>query len=256
LRESPSRETGKAAESVAGAALVDRRPQRKWAHRSRSGHLYPSAQQDLAPAARRLLEAARGLLSESGFSALKVEAIATAAGERKSLIHYYFGGKSGFLVALLDWLFDDTNRDIRARVAALPPGRERLRSLVIDLLRIASDRTANREYFELLPHLLANEDMRQRLAGLYLGYEAMLREALPIRAEGAVSDAQISAAARLVIALVEGYAIQLLADPERPVAESDTRLWQHVLENLLTPPVEPSEQAEDREGGDGFEGRI
>jgi AcrR family transcriptional regulator len=235
VRELDAEPTIESATDTAGLAVVEPTQSPRWAHRSQSGRLYPGTQEELAPAAKRLLEAARKLLSESGFGALKLQRIADVAGERKSLIHYYFGGKNGFLVALLDWLFDDTNRDIRARVAALPMGEERLKSLVADLLQVSADRTANREYFELLPHVLANADMRRRLADLYVDYGAMVQTALPAQQQSGLSEERLAGVSRLVIALVEGYAIQLLADPRQTVGEADLRLWEQFLGCLLTP---------------------
>lgn len=236
MDEAAPEETSEVRGSRRRATPVERRSRTKGGHRDRSAHPYPSSQRNLAPAARRLLEATRSLLSESGFTSLTVESIASAAGERKSLIHYYFGGKSGLLVALADWLLYDINWDIRTRVAALPVGEERLRTLVDDLICVASDRTAQREFFELLPHLIADEDMRSQLADLYLDYRAMLESALPLQADG-VSGAQLSAVARLTVAVVDGYAVQLLIEPELPVGEHDIGLWELALKALLAPEI-------------------
>jgi AcrR family transcriptional regulator len=233
--------TSKVTESMRDTT-AERRNRSPRVHRHPTDRPYPSFQGDLAPAARRLLEAARALLSESGFTSLTVEAIARVAGERKSLIHYYFGGKNGLLVALADWLMYDLNWDIRARVAALPIGEERLSCLVDDLARVASDRTAQREFFELLPHLVANGKMRSQLADLYLHYRAMLERALPLQPDG-VSSAQLSAVARMGVALVDGYAVQLLLAPESSIGKLDTDLWELALKALLTHEATPAHPA-------------
>ena len=234
MDEAAPEEASEVRGSRSRATPVERRSRTKRVYRHRSAHPYPSFQQNLAPAARRLLEAARLLLSEAGFTSLTVESIAGVAGERKSLIHYYFGGKGGLLIALADWLMYDINLDIRTRVAALPVGEERLTSLVDDLTRIASDRIAQREFFELLPHLIADKRLRSQLADLYRDYGAMLEEALPVQPEGA-SPAQLSAVARLTVALVDGYAVQLLIEPGLPIGEPDIRLWERALKALLVP---------------------
>jgi hypothetical protein len=78
--------------------------------------------------------------------------------------------------------------------------------------------------------------MRSQLADLYLDNRAMLESALPLEADG-VSTAQLSAVARLTVALVDGYSIQLLIEPELPVGEHDTGLWETALKALLAPEI-------------------
>jgi len=56
----------------------------------------------LAPTAQRLLAAAQRLLTSGGFEALKLSAIARAAGESKASIGYHFGNKAGLVTALVD----------------------------------------------------------------------------------------------------------------------------------------------------------
>ena len=63
----------------------------------------------LPPAAQRILAAARGLLEEDGFSALRLQAISRASGEPKASIAYYFGNKAGLVEALVDSLIHDAN---------------------------------------------------------------------------------------------------------------------------------------------------
>ena len=85
----------------------------------------PSAQADLSPTARRLLEAARRLLERQGYEALTLEAIGREAGENKSLVWYHFGGKPGLLVALADWILYDQLRELHNQIGELPPGERR-----------------------------------------------------------------------------------------------------------------------------------
>ena len=86
----------------------------------------PTVMDDLAPTARELLEAARRLLETEGYASLTLKAIGREAGQNESLIGYHFGGKTGLLVALVDWLVYDIVRDLHARVLRLADGEDQL----------------------------------------------------------------------------------------------------------------------------------
>ncbi|MFL6154748.1 MAG: TetR/AcrR family transcriptional regulator, partial [Marmoricola sp.] len=49
-----------------------------------------------------ILEAARGLFAENGFSGTSVRAVAGAAGVDPALVHHYFGTKDDLFVAALE----------------------------------------------------------------------------------------------------------------------------------------------------------
>ncbi|HEX5339459.1 MAG TPA: TetR family transcriptional regulator [Gammaproteobacteria bacterium] len=54
------------------------------------------------PAVRaRLLDAARGLFAQHGFSAVSTRAVAESAGANPAMIHYYFGSKQGLYEAMI-----------------------------------------------------------------------------------------------------------------------------------------------------------
>lgn len=145
--------TRTSAEEQEGSHLVNQR-------RPPHVRVHPSAQAALAPSAQRLLDASRRLLEKSGYASLTLEAIGREAGERKSLVHYHFGGKPGLLVALADQLFYETLWDMRARVGALPDGDDRLDALADDLKEMLINSTSYRLYYELLPHLIADPRVR------------------------------------------------------------------------------------------------
>lgn len=50
----------------------------------------------------QLLAAAAGVLSEQGYKAMSMRAVAERAGTQLSLVHYHFGSKRGLLVAVLE----------------------------------------------------------------------------------------------------------------------------------------------------------
>lgn len=68
---------------------------------------------DRAATERAIVEAAAGLLSDKGFSALNVQAIAEAAGIDRKLVYRYFGGVEGVVERLgaeVKWTLGDTEK--------------------------------------------------------------------------------------------------------------------------------------------------
>ena len=199
--------------------------------------MVPSAVADLAPTARKLLEAARRLLERSGFQALSLEAIGREAGENKSLIWYHFGGKSGLLIALTDWLLYDDLRDLQKKLEEMAPGEERQRLVTTYSCELATDSESYRLFYALLPHLVDHRKSRRRLSELYSAYRVMNARGLsPNGDEGQARDARVMAS--MLVALTDGLAIQLLANPGSVDMERVVDLWQVLVRTVLGPPPE------------------
>ncbi len=209
----------------------------------------PSLQQDMPPTARRLLEAARRLLERSGFRALSVQAIADEAGENKALIRYYFGDKNGLLVALVDWLMYDYLWEAWQRLAQLAGDRAEL-DLLIDGAAGAmlADRTSYMAYFDLLPHVLRDPGMARQLSELLKAYR-------DFNVRGFWGDrgdppAVIQDLAALTVALSDGLAVQMLADPDKVDIPRALALWKTFVERTIadaagtrTTPAQPAGDA-------------
>ena len=189
----------------------------------------PSAQADLSPTARRLLEAARRLLERQGYEALTLEAIGREAGENKSLIWYHFGGKPGLLVALADWILYDQLRELHDQIDELPPSELRQRFPIDNARRLASDSQAYRLFFAMLPHLESDRKTHRRLAGLYNDYRRLNAQGLSLD-EGS-HDADTLAA--MLVALSDGLAIQLLLDPGSIDMDRVVSLWETLVKATL-----------------------
>ena len=196
----------------------------------------PSARAELPPTARRLLEAARRLLEQSGYRALTLEAVAREAGEYKSLIWYHFGGKDGLLVALADWVLYDALHQQRIDVDTMPPGSGRQQAVWADTLAVASD-SDQRLFYDLLPHLLKNEKTRRRLSALYVQYRMMVAEGLSLNSEMSGEERTLAA---MQIGLSDGLAIQLLADPDSVDMDRVGELWQQLVKAVLGDPEQDS----------------
>jgi AcrR family transcriptional regulator len=185
----------------------------------------------LPPTAQRILAAARRLLVAGGFEALKLSAIAAEAGESKASIGYHFGNKDGLVAALVDSLAHDANRGLIAQTANLPARDERMRALIDGETRIAADAESFQAFFEALPHALRDPGLRPRVAALYEGYrETVLRCLDP---GDAAARETLRPFAMLMIAIVDGLAIQHGLDPDGTDVAAATELWDRLARPFL-----------------------
>jgi len=185
----------------------------------------PTAQ--LSPTARRLVAAARTLLARGGFEALTVEGVAAEAGAYRDSVRYYFGSKAAFIAAVVDSLAHDQSLAAVAETLARPAGEERVHALVAGDRRLVDDRDAFRDFFAIFPHVLLDEELRTRVAGLYDWYRD--RYADGMGGAGAEDDGRLRALASLMVAMTDGLAVQKLLDPDGVELESLFGLWEEIL---------------------------
>lgn len=185
----------------------------------------------LAPTAQRILAAAQRLLAAGGFEALKLSAIAREAGESKASIGYHFGNKSGLVTALVDSLAHEANRGLIEETGRLPQGEQRIHALIDGETRIAADSESFQSFFDILPQALRDPDLRERVAALYDGYrETVLR---CLAADDAATRDQFRPFAMLMIAIVDGLAIQHGLDPDGADVGAATELWERLVRPYL-----------------------
>lgn len=186
----------------------------------------------MPPTARRLLEAARRLLERSGFRALSVQAIADEAGENKALIRYYFGDKNGLLVALVDWLMYDYLWEVWQRLAQLSRGHDALDLLIEGAAAgMLGDATSYRAYFELLPNVLRDPGMARQLSDLLRAYRDL--NVRGFWGERGDAPEVIEDLAALTVAMTDGLAIQVLADPDKVDVPRALALWKRFVEQTI-----------------------
>lgn len=167
--------------------------------------------------AQRLLLAGRRLLIEQGYDALTLDAVSKAAGEYKSTIRYYFGDKSGFILALLKLLAQDATEGLVRSSQALPRGSSRIHAHVTGT-RALTTRPEFLAFFDVLPHALRDPAMRNHIAELYHWYREMNVTCFGVEASESNREALLDIAS-LFIAAADGIAVQAALDPEHFDAE-------------------------------------
>jgi AcrR family transcriptional regulator len=185
----------------------------------------PTAQ--LSPTARRLVAAARTLLARGGFEALTVEGVAVEAGAYRDSVRYYFGSKAAFIAAVVDSLAHDQSVAAVAETLARPPGEERVRTLIAGDRKLVDDRDSFRDFFAIFPHVLLDEELRSRVAGLYDRYRDLYAGVMG--GVGAETDARLRGLASLMVAMADGLAVQKLLDPEGVRLEPLFAIWEEIL---------------------------
>jgi AcrR family transcriptional regulator len=168
---------------------------------------------DLPETARLILEAARRLLLRGGWEALRWDAIAAEAGRNKSAIKYYFGTKKGLVLALVDSLDYDDCVAFAEELQGVS-GEERLERYVSGQRRLAGDEEGFRLFFDLLPHIARDDELRPRVAELYTWYYKMNIEwfGLSDRVTPQNRDGFVALGA-LMTAVVDGLALQAALRP-------------------------------------------
>jgi AcrR family transcriptional regulator len=206
----------------------DRGPAPAWP----SGLEPPTADpaEGLSPTARRLLAAARRVLARDGFSGLTLEAITAEAGENKAAVRYHFGGKDALITALVEWLDHDDSVRLVAQLKEERDQRARL-DLLVQLQREGcTSHEENQLFFDLLPHVLRDPRMRERLAELYSWYREL--DGWVLAPEAGARRDDVRRLAALAIAVGDGLTIQCSADRTFDV-DAVFELWERLFRVAL-----------------------
>jgi AcrR family transcriptional regulator len=111
-----------------------------------------------------LLEAAVALFAARGFESTTTREIAAAAGCAEGLIHRYFGGKEGLLLAIVRYR---VNREV-SELSLKVPMAESVESEILQILDFELHRIwEDSEFFRvMIPHALVNSSYGQMLASV------------------------------------------------------------------------------------------
>ena len=193
---------------------------------------------ELPATARRILEAARRILEREGYAGLTYEAIAAESGEYKDSVRYHFGSKAGLIAAVVDSSVHDASLSIYAGIRELPQASERV-AAVIDASRRLPGADDAWVMWELLPHVTRHEALRLRVAALYEWYREHYLEVF-----GAEDDPARAALARnyatILLAVLDGLAMQKALDPDGVDLDAVFDLWQQVVLGSLDAVLAPA----------------
>lgn len=187
---------------------------------------------ELPPTARRILAAARRVLSREGYGGLSLEAIAGEAGENKASIRYHFGNKAGLITALVDSVVHDENIKLLKDLAR--GGDDRVAILMAMHRRTTLNADQYRLFFDLFPNVVRDATLWPRMAKLYRWYRELDAMALAPDADDAMRT-RAELFASLTVAICDGLALQHVSDPDfdlAPVFELYDRVVRLALDDL------------------------
>jgi AcrR family transcriptional regulator len=180
-----------------------------------------------SPTALRILDAAKRILSEKGYSRLTLQAVEEESGEYRALVAYYFGGKQGLVDAIIDSLMDAEDETLREHLEGIEEPQARVRALIDEQRQISADWRGFRAFYELLPHIMRDDRLRTELADDYARSRELDRRTLA--AAGDPGGEDLDKLAALSVAIVEGLAVQYAADQEHFDHRGTYRLWEDMV---------------------------
>ena len=199
-------------------------------------HTYKSAAAgnpitDLPPKAQAIIRAAQRILKRDGYAKLSFETIAAEASVYTSAIRYYFGSKGGLIEALVDATTHDTSLQIYERSRNESGTQERLRTAIRESSRLALPEVYQ-TVWEMLPHILRSKRLRGHVAELYEQHRQHYDEVFEAGDDG-LSPETLRSYASLIIAVLDGIAIQKSLDPDLDV-DAIFALWARILSDSMT----------------------
>jgi AcrR family transcriptional regulator len=194
------------------------------------------ASRRLHPTAKRILAAARRILTEQGYRGLTLQAIATESGVNKAGVWYYFGGKEQLVLALLEEVAVTESHHFGARPAAGATLDERIDLIVGSAAQVKQRVERFAAFYELLPEASRDAELRERLMTYYRGWYRWAGEVLspaggPGRARAGGSDT----VGQFASVLLDGIFMQMaVAAPDFDL-EAALRDARRTLRHLLDP---------------------
>jgi AcrR family transcriptional regulator len=180
----------------------------------------------LPPKEQRILEAAQRILDRDGFTALSFDAIAAEADVYKQAIQYYFGNKEGLVEALVDVATHDVSLRVYSRSAEQMGLEARLRTVVNESRSLPMSE-GYRAIWELLPHMLRSEGLRDAVAALYDAFRHHYDQVF--EASGTPVDPETARDyASIMLAVIDGIAMQKALDPKGVDVDRIFALWARI----------------------------
>ncbi|MEZ0115681.1 AcrR family transcriptional regulator [Catenulispora sp. EB89] len=167
-----------------------------------------------------ILQAAVGMIAQSGVRGLRVEEIAAKAGASTGLIYYHFKDRAGLLRATLDYISDRADRYTAQALAAgrsgaahRDPRSELEQTLLLELQDDDEIRENSTAWGELRASAIFETDLRERLEGATAAWVREMAERVALAQEAGLAREGVDPddVAERLTALVEGLSERWLS---------------------------------------------
>lgn len=167
----------------------------------------------------QILSAAFEVAAREGIGKLTVRGVAAEARLSHALVLFYFKRKDGLILALLEWLVENTSvLRVSEDIERFPGAMDRLHALLQqEMIRVASEPRHTRLFFEFWALGARHAEIRESIRDELERYRAAFRtimEALLEAEPTAFADATADGLAAVAVSWIQGCAVQAMHDPE------------------------------------------
>jgi len=186
----------------------------------------------VAPRRReQIIRATIRCLARNGYSGLTMKRIASEAGVRQGILHYYFKDKRAIIAAAADKVMGDLGQRVVAEARGARDARARLRALIRACLDVA---TRNRDFWTVFIEFWGETLHEADLASLNTRTYARVRRLIAgvvTRgiSEGCFRNVEPKQAAVMILALLDGMSLQLTFEPRLLSVRRAAHLCEQVL---------------------------
>ncbi len=177
-----------------------------------------------------------------GYDKARMDDVVETSGMTKGSVYFHFANKEALAVAVLTEKHASWLHQVRSRLAATPPGTERLEALLPAMLGLHQEDPyawAVARLTQNLSELPATRSLAAELTRRWIDdVAALVRDALPAAADPPVDPVEV---ATLLVGAFDGLkaTVQVLADDPGAAArqlESGGALLMKMLRAVITPP--------------------
>ena len=190
----------------------------------------------LHPTARKILAAAKRILTERGYQSLTLQAISTESGVNKAGVWYYFGGKEQLVLALLEEVAVTESHHFGTRPAADATLDERIDLIVGSANQVRERVERFAAFYELLPEASRDAELREHLMTYYQGWYAWAGEVLTLPGvDGGARTRRSATVGQFASILLDGIFMQMVVDAPDFDLEAALQDARRMLRYLLDP---------------------
>lgn len=190
----------------------------------------------VAPQRReQIVRALFDCLAENGHETVTVKDIARRANLHYGVIHYYFKSKDDIVSALADAIIAKYERLLTERVSEADTPSEKIR-LALEFLvdEFIFNRRLNRVFYNFVQMAFEHKTVRAALRKQLRVYRGLVAEAIAegIR-NGEFSGRDAEEAASLIVAMIEGMALQWVIEPRSLNRDSVFKVLREAIETHM-----------------------
>jgi TetR/AcrR family transcriptional repressor of bet genes len=173
-----------------------------------------------------VLEAGFEVLKEEGYAGLTTAKVAARSGQNKALISYHFGSKQGLVAAVGREVRESITAEVLGGMGEPTTVKGVVQGLLDGLWRvIEADPRLTRLYFDLAAVSVVERDVRTVMREMKLGWQEVTTRLLLAADDGPSTPEAAEAGIVLVMAGVEGLALERLERAEDPALSRARELF-------------------------------